>query len=306
MASPDPDRPTGKPFRGPLAALAAAGLGGTLLWSSGQNLLTAWHGNVEAVFGSVEAMRGFVLGFGACAPAVFFLIQVAQVVLAPIPGNVTTVVGALVFGLWEGLALGLAGAVVGSVLVFALGRRWGRPLVVRLVGRAAFEKYAGVFDARGWVLFVVFLLPFLPDDAVCALAGLSAVSFRRFLVLVLVGRLPSTAFTVLVASGAMPSSAALWIATGLVATVVLAATFAYRARLEDLLLRARSSEAGPDGERTSGEVRPSAPGRGDEPRPVLAPTPGGPDPLKFAGGAARAPRPAPASPNRPGFSTGTP
>jgi uncharacterized membrane protein YdjX (TVP38/TMEM64 family) len=39
----------------------------------------------------------------------------------------------------------------------------------------------------------VFLLPTFPDDAICFVAGLSEIRTRRFLVLLVVGRLPSFA-----------------------------------------------------------------------------------------------------------------
>jgi uncharacterized membrane protein YdjX (TVP38/TMEM64 family) len=51
-------------------------------------------------------------------------------------------------------------------------------------------SYAGRLDPKGWWLLAILLVPFMPDDAACTLVGLSAVSFRRFLAFVVVGRLP--------------------------------------------------------------------------------------------------------------------
>jgi uncharacterized membrane protein YdjX (TVP38/TMEM64 family) len=39
--------------------------------------------------------------------------------------------------------------VVGSVLVFLAAHRWGKELVVRLVGERTFRKYVGMLDAKG-------------------------------------------------------------------------------------------------------------------------------------------------------------
>ena len=136
-----------------LASVVVLGFGLFLAYRLG------WWDAVRASFSSVEAMRGFVAGFGAWAPAVFFLAQVAQVLLAPIPGGVTVVVGTLLFGVWGGLALSVAGAAVGSALLFLAVRRWGRPLAVRLVGEESFEKYVGALDERGTLLFVIMLVP---------------------------------------------------------------------------------------------------------------------------------------------------
>jgi uncharacterized membrane protein YdjX (TVP38/TMEM64 family) len=201
-----------------VALLVLAVVGGGLALTDWGSL---WEGAQE-VFTSPKALREFVLGFGAWAPAMFFIVQVFQVILAPIPGGATVVVGTLLFGPWGGLALSLLGGVVGSVVVFLVVRRWGKPLTLRLVGKETFEKYVGVFDAGGWWLFVIMLVPFLPDDAVSALAGLSALSLRRFTVLVAVGRLPSWALTGFITADLMNRSAAAWVTVGLAVAAVAA------------------------------------------------------------------------------------
>ena len=56
--------------------------------------------------------------------------------------------------------------------------------------------------ARGGLLiWLVFLLPFLPDDAVCALAGLSGIGFGRFMLIATVGRIPAVAAGVFTMAG---------------------------------------------------------------------------------------------------------
>ncbi len=103
-------------------------------------------------------------------------------ILSPLPGGLLPAVGALAFGPWMALALTLGGVAAGSMVVFALARRWGKPLVRRLLKPQTIERYTGVLAARGGLwLFVIVAIPVLPGDAVCALAGLSSISFRRFI-----------------------------------------------------------------------------------------------------------------------------
>ena len=139
------------------------------------NGLVALLGNVDA-----SGITDWVLSFGAWSPIVYLSIMVGQVIASPIPAGPVALAGALIFGVWQGLALALAGSMIGSVLVFAAARWWGKPLVVRLVGEKVYRKYIGTLDARGWWLFAILLLPFMPDDAVVALAGLSAISYSVF------------------------------------------------------------------------------------------------------------------------------
>ncbi len=200
-----------------------------VLFAAERYELWSW---TRATFSSVEAMREFVAGFGGWAPAVFFLVQVLQVVLAPVPGGVAVVVGTLLFGVWGGLALSVAGATAGSAVLFLAVRRWGRPLALRLAGREAFKRYAGVLDRKGALLFAILLVPFTPDDVVCALAGLSKVSLRRFVVLVAVGRTPSWLATALVTAELATRSAAVWIGAALAVAALLALGLWHRKRLE--------------------------------------------------------------------------
>jgi uncharacterized membrane protein YdjX (TVP38/TMEM64 family) len=201
-------------------------------------------GELAALVGALDAaaIKDWILSFGAWAPFAYFLIVVGQVIANPIPAGPVTLAGALLFGVPTGLALSIAGSVVGSALVFVAVRRWGEPLVTRLVGKETFYKYSSKLNPKGWWLFVVLLLPFMPDDAVCAVAGLSAVTFRRFLVMMVVGRLPGATLTALLASDIVTGSAAAWITVGLVVAVVMALGFAHRERLEGWVLRRAEAE----------------------------------------------------------------
>ena len=222
--SSEPARGTVRPARLALLAATAAVAGGALWYISGDPG-GSWERG-QALFTSAGALREFVLGFGAWAPLAFFLVQVAQVIAAPIPGAITTAAGAAIFGMGTGLALSLSATMVGSVAVFAAARGWGRPVAARLVGEQVVARYAGILDdAGGLWLFLMMLLPFLPDDALCAVAGLSRISFWRFLAAVTLGRLPVMALTAYVAAGVMADSTGAWVTGGLVVAALLALAF---------------------------------------------------------------------------------
>jgi uncharacterized membrane protein YdjX (TVP38/TMEM64 family) len=168
--------------------------------------------------------------------------MVGQVIASPVPAAPVTLAGALVFGVWEGLALSMAGSVVGSVLVFAAVRRWGEPFLLRFVDEKTYARYAGKLGKGGWWFFFITLLPLMPDDAVCALAGLSAMSFGRFVAFMVVGRLPGATLTALLASDAITGSTAGWITAGIIVVVLLALGVIYRSRLEGWILRRATDE----------------------------------------------------------------
>ena len=128
----------------------------------------------------------------AAAPVVFVLLQAIQVVFAPIPGQVLGTAGGYLFGSVLGTAYSMLGVTIGSTVVFVASRRYGRPFVARVLTDDALTGVDAFVDAYGAPgLFVAFLLPTFPDDAICLVAGLTPIRFRTFLVLLLVGRTPT-------------------------------------------------------------------------------------------------------------------
>ena len=105
-----------------------------------------------------ERIRGFVLGFGGWAPAVYVAAYGQPVI--PLPASIMTAAGGLAFGVWWGTCAALAGAMTRACTQFALGRALGRDAIARLLkGRAAaLDRQLG---ARGFL--AVFLIRFIPN-----------------------------------------------------------------------------------------------------------------------------------------------
>ena len=162
-----------------LLAVFLLGGGAFLLWQTG----------FFSSVGSLEEMRNYIERFAPYSHLFFFLIQLLSVVIAPIPSNVTALAGAVLFGMWPSFLMTWLAVAGGSVLVFWLARVLGQRFVERLVNQRVADKYLEVIRRkRDIFLILVFLFPFFPDDLICILAGLTSISFRRFLVIVLVTR----------------------------------------------------------------------------------------------------------------------
>jgi uncharacterized membrane protein YdjX (TVP38/TMEM64 family) len=179
-----------------------------------------------------RALRGFVLGFGSLAPVAFVLLQATQVVVAPVPGQVVGLAGGYLFGPIRGTVYSLLGVALGSTVVFVLSRRYGRPYVERMIVPETVAEFDEFVDSAGLPgLFFVFLIPGLPDDAVCFLAGLTRIPIRRLVAIAVVGRAPG--FLLIAIAGAdlaaSRGSAALWLLGGL--SAVSLAGYLYRDRI---------------------------------------------------------------------------
>lgn len=149
-----------------------------------------WGQQLVELFSDQERMKALINSAGPWAPLVFVLLQTAQVVLAPIPGNVTGIVGGIAFD-WWGLPLTMIGTVIGIAIVTAISRRFGRPLIERLFGKEDIKKFDFLIGNKAEIaLFLIFLLPFFPDDLIGYLAGLTNIRFRNVLIIAMAGRFP--------------------------------------------------------------------------------------------------------------------
>ncbi len=54
------------------------------------------------IFTDREKIKALVASFGAAAPAAFILVQILQVIFAPVPGEATGFIGGYLFGAAKG------------------------------------------------------------------------------------------------------------------------------------------------------------------------------------------------------------
>ena len=140
-----------------------------------------------------EQFRSWVDGHGAWGWAAYAAMVFLQVVVAIIPGEPLEIAGGYAFGAWWGTALCLIGAVLGSVAVFALVRRWGRPLAEVFFPKEKLDRLQFLHSSpkRTALLWLIFTVPGTPKDLLCYFAGLTDMKWRTWLLIATVGRLPS-------------------------------------------------------------------------------------------------------------------
>ncbi|UHQ98654.1 TVP38/TMEM64 family protein (plasmid) [Natrinema zhouii] len=191
-----------------------------------------------------DELQTWIDQFGVLAPAAFMFVQISQVVVAPVPGQVVALVAGYLFGSVAGTVYSITGVLIGSVIAFLLADRYGRTFVEDILHEdvvARFDEFVDRVGFPGLVAFV--LIPGLPDDAICFLAGLTKWKLRTFMVAITVGRLPAYVLTVYaggeLASGEFTEGAVI------IGTVIVASAVGYykREAIRDLVgsLRERTS-----------------------------------------------------------------
>ena len=138
-------------------------------------------------------LKDTVRAWGWMAPLVFIAIQALQVIISPIPGEITGPVGGALFGTWLGLFYSTIGLTVGTLFCFWVGRRWGEPLVRPWLSEHHWNQMNFILEAEGAIIcFILYLIPGFPKDIVSYLFGISPMPFWLFAVVSTVARLPGT------------------------------------------------------------------------------------------------------------------
>ncbi len=140
-----------------------------------------------------ELFRAWVDQQGVWAPVLFVGMVVLQVVVAIIPGEPLEIAAGYAFGALEGTLLCILGALIGSVLVFLLVRRFGTRAVEVFFPLEKLRSLRFLQDERRlnfWVFFV-FFLPGTPKDILCYFVGLTKMPLRTWILISAVARIPS-------------------------------------------------------------------------------------------------------------------
>ncbi len=176
-----------------LGAAALLLVGGTFYLCLSHNPLIVRYRELAQFYSSKRQVAAFISRFGSYGPLAFIVVQALQVVLAPIPGEATGILGGYLFGTGLGFLYSTAGLTLGSILAFGLGRWLGLPVIRRVVSEKVYHKFDFVSRTGGeLVTLVCFLIPGFPKDYLCLLLGVSPMQFGMFLVISLFGRMPGT------------------------------------------------------------------------------------------------------------------
>lgn len=143
---------------------------------------------------SPERFEQFIQAQGAMGRITFFGFQVMQGFL-PIPMELTAVAGGYAFGRVQGILLTLCAVMTSTTVIYYFTRLFGHRLIDLFFTR---DQQCGArrYYARrvsGALIWLLFLIPGTPKRIFVFTAGLVPQSFKRFLLISTLARVPSLA-----------------------------------------------------------------------------------------------------------------
>lgn len=165
-----------------VAAITVFALLGAFIWNALMN-------NVK----TPEAFKLYIDSFGWKGYIVAFGIQMLQVFVAFIPGEVVEIGAGLSFGWIGGLLVCLAGIAAATTVVFLLTKRFGIRLVELFIDRERIDnlKFLNSEKKLKRTVFLLFFIPGTPKDFITYFVGLTRITLSEFLTISLIARIPS-------------------------------------------------------------------------------------------------------------------
>ena len=158
---------------------------GLLMWLIGKPLIR---------FASEpERFREWVDQRGIWGRLAYIGMVVLQIIVAIIPGEPLEIAGGYAFGALEGTFLCLLASFIGSIIVFALVRKFGIKLVEIFFSKEKLQsvRFLKTSPKKDLLFLIIFMIPGTPKDLLCYYAGLTDIRFPVWLVICSLGRLPS-------------------------------------------------------------------------------------------------------------------
>lgn len=136
-------------------------------------------------------MRHMLDSTGIFAPIFFIIVQAVQVIIPILPGAVGCAFGVAFFGAVKGFLYNYIGICIGSICAFLIARAYGQNFVKSITSKRFFQKYNRYLTDKNRfekLFSLLIFLPVAPDDFLCYLAGISSMSFRKFTLIILLGK----------------------------------------------------------------------------------------------------------------------
>ena len=202
---------------------------------------TLYYTGLLEHFSSKEAAQAWFESFGAWAWVIFFLIELAQVLVIPVPAQITTVAGVFMLGPWKAFLISEVAIISGSLIAFALGKIFGDKIAYKIAQKETVEKYKNILTRKGILLLpIMFLFPLFPDDLLCFLAGSTAMSWSYFIFVTLTTRTIGIACTCFFLSGSIVPFSGWGIPVWIVIVIALATAciflFKYQEKITDWII----------------------------------------------------------------------
>jgi uncharacterized membrane protein YdjX (TVP38/TMEM64 family) len=197
------------------------------------------HYDLYMLFRDKDKLLNFIRSY-PYDQVIFILVQIIQVVAAPIPGELTGIIGGYLYGPFWGTLYSTIGLTLGSWFAFMLARFFGEPLIENVVKKEVFEKFDHFMEHKGLLVsFLLFLIPGFPKDYLCYIMGVSRIPTGTFIIISTAGRIFGTIMLSIFGNVARNGQYTLLTVIFVLGVVIFVAAYYYHDKLIEILKKRR-------------------------------------------------------------------
>ena len=197
------------------------------------------HYDLYMLFRDKDKLLNFIRSY-PYDQVIFILVQIIQVVAAPIPGELTGIIGGYLYGPFWGTLYSTIGLTLGSWFAFMLARFFGEPLIENVVKKEVFEKFDHFMEHKGLLVsFLLFLIPGFPKDYLCYIMGVSRIPTGTFIIISTAGRIFGTIMLSIFGNVALNGQYTLLTVIFVLGVVIFVAAYYYHDKLIEILKKRR-------------------------------------------------------------------
>jgi uncharacterized membrane protein YdjX (TVP38/TMEM64 family) len=217
----------------------------------------------------IETLASYLDHAGPYAPLGYISLFLLTALVPVIPTPLVSALGGGLLGFGPAVGYGFIGLCLGAFLALNLSRRLGRPVVIRLFGKKAWEDWEVMLGIRSPVTWGVLFFIFNIDFVVVA-AGLSGIALWKLWLAAIIARMPWVVATAWFGDMYLVSDRFLipGLLIGLAAIVIVNLL---RARLRPILVQRTLGGDQPASEADTADVKEPSKRKRRERRPSLEP-----------------------------------
>ena len=181
-----------------------------------------------------EQVQDSIAKLGIRAYIVVFIISMLQVILTFVPAEPLHVISGISFGLWKGMAVCLAGILVGNTIVYILYKIFGSKLTDYFAANVNFDfEAAKTSNKIALIVILLYCLPAIPYGIICFFAATLGMKYPKYILITGIGSIPSLFLDVGLGHVTMSTSWIISIVVFIVIIILFILMFKYKTQIFD-------------------------------------------------------------------------
>ena len=198
-----------------------------------------FHGDWIKSIENIDDVVAFLEKYETQSIFVYIGLQIVQIVISIIPGQVFQMAAGYIYGFWPALLFAMTGALLGTTLSFMLAKVLGRDFLHIFFGEEKMSYYIEQLNSKKMyvIVFFLYLIPGIPKDMVSYAAGVSEIKFKPFIIISALGRLPGMIGCLLMGDMMMEENYTGAVIIGVFAVFTFCICIAFRKKIQSFLDR---------------------------------------------------------------------